>query len=257
MARHTIDTSKATGFGADIGGLYMANENLRVGGMIRNLVPPQYKFNTETEEFPKVARLGASANLFSNRLLTALDIEQTIGADRAIKWHTGFEASFVRSLILRAGINSNEITAGVGIGWRAVTLDYGVGFNDLGVSNMVSLKLFFGGYDVDVTVSDDVFSPVGLKNKTSFRILCANRNRVVKWVLSIKSTRGEVVRSFQGYSAPPDSIEWDGKTVTQGRVESGVYQYRIIVTDKYNHTEASPTRQLRIISPTPLELEAK
>ena len=123
--------------------------------------------------------------------------------------------------------------------------------------NAVSIKVFFGGYEVDVKASDDVFSPVGLKNKTSFRIMCRNRKRITKWTFSIKSAKGNVVRSFEGYNTPPESIEWDGKTSTGKKVDPGVYYYRIVITDKLNRSESSPSRSLRIVSPTPLELEAK
>jgi flagellar hook assembly protein FlgD len=110
---------------------------------------------------------------------------------------------------------------------------------------------------VDVSASPTVFSPVGLKRNTTISILSRNRERLVKWVISIRNSAGVVVRSFQGYNAPPESIEWNG-TDSKGRVvEPGVYTYAFRATDNNNHVEKSRVRQLRIDSPTPIELEAK
>ena len=102
-----------------------------------------------------------------------------------------------------------------------------------------------------------VFSPLGLKNKTAFKIAAANRTRVVSWIMTIRAANGDVVKTYQGYNAPPTRLDWDGRNAQGVLVPAGVYTYRMMVTDKKNRTETTPVRQVEILSPTPLEIEAK
>jgi hypothetical protein len=257
MAEHSIDDRSARGYGADLGGLYMPMERLRVGLMVRNLLTPKYKFDTDTETFPRILRAGASYKMFNDRLLTSLDLEKTIGTSQGLRPHFGLEGHIVSNVFLRAGINQTEITGGIGLNWKTLQFDYAAGFQEVGLVNRVAIKVFFGGYDVDVKAFPEVFSPVGIRNKTLLRIDSRNRNRIVNWVLSIRNGKGTVVRSFQGYSAPPPTLEWDGRNMDNQNVGPGQYSYTLTVTDNRNRSETTPVRYLRIVSPTPLEIEAK
>ncbi len=258
VAEHSIDGHTARGYGMDLGGLYQIKEDkYKVGFMVRNLVPPEYKFASDTERFPTVLRAGGSAYFFEDRLLTALDVDKTVGVSQNPKIHFGIQTYFFQDLFFRAGIDQTEITAGVGFRWKTLEIDYAAGYQPLGISNKMSVKVFFGGYEVDVRAVPRVFSPVGLKSKTELRIRAANRRRIVNWIISIRNGKNEVVKSFQGFSAPPNVVEWDG-TDAQGRaVEAGEYVYRLSVTDAKGRQETTIPRTLRILAPTPFEIEAK
>ncbi|OGR84308.1 MAG: hypothetical protein A2901_03105 [Elusimicrobia bacterium RIFCSPLOWO2_01_FULL_54_10] len=252
-----LDDRKAMGFGADLGALYTHKEFLRFGAMLRNAIPPKYKFSTDDEKFPIILRVGSSAKFFNNALLAAVDLDKTLGTPQGMKWHIGLEGRLIEALVLRAGLDSTEITTGLGFKWRTYQFDYAAGFQDLGLANRASIKYFFGGYEVDVKASPRVFSPVGLKNSTAFKIRVANRERVVQWILTIRNTQGEVVRSFQGFKDLPKRFDWDGKDSNGKIVAGGEYSYRMSVTDSKNVTEFTPERTLKILAPTPFEIEAR
>jgi len=257
MVEKKIDDRSARGFGADIGTTLDVHEKVRLGAMIRNIIPPSYNFSTDKEKFPIIMRTGASVRMFNNHLLSSLDLEKTIGTAQNPKFHFGLEGFVIRNIFFRFGWDQTELTTGVGVHLQTIQFDYAAGFQELGLVNRVSVKFLFGGYEVDVKASPSVFSPVGLKNKTMFRIDSSNRHRVVQWLLVIKDAQGEVVRSYKGHSTPPQRIEWDGRN-DQGRlVRPGEYTYRMSVTDTRDRTETTPARRIKIIAPTPLEIEVK
>lgn len=259
---NVIDGRKASGYGFDVGALYqIKEEKYKVGAVIRNLVAPQYKYATESEKFPTILRLGGAAYFFEDRLLTTLDLDKTIGLSQGIKWHMGAQTYFMQNLFFRAGLNQTEVTGGLGFRWNTLEVDYAAGlqteYQDFGMSNKISVKVLFGGYEVDVRAAPRVFSPVGLKNKTEFRIRAANRRRIINWIISVRNAKNEVVRSFQGHNAPPKVVEWDGKDAAGAVVPPGEYVYRLSATDAKGRSETTAPRSLRILAPTPFEIEAR
>jgi len=206
MAEKVIDGKSARGYGADVGTLYMLNDRVRFGAMVRNLVAPQYSYTTEKEKFPTIVRTGAAVKFFNEHLLTDLDLDKTVGASQGLKWHFGLEGFIVRNVFLRAGVDQSQIAAGVGLKWKTLQFDYAAGFQELGLVNQFSVKVLFGGYEVDVRADPSVFSPVGLKNKVDFQINTSHRSRIVNWILTIRNAHGEVVRSFKGYNDPPSLL---------------------------------------------------
>lgn len=257
MAEKSIAGRSENGFGADVGSLFIVNERVRLGAMVRNLVQPRYGFSTEKEKFPVIARTGASVKFLNQHLTTAIDLEKTVGTAQNPKWHFGVEGYVIENIFLRAGIDQTEITGGMGLRWHSLQFDYGAGYQDLGLINRLSMKVMFGGYEVDVKADPRVFSPVGLKNKVVFKVYTANRDRIVKWIMTIRNAKNEVVQSYQGYDAPPQILEWDGKNAQGQIVEAGRYNYRMLITDRKGQTEKTPSRSIRIVSPTPFEIEAK
>ncbi len=257
MAEHSIDGRTARGYGADLGSLYRVSERFKVGAMVRNAVRPVYRYSSDKETFPMIVRTGASMKFFDGHLLTALDVEKTVGARQAPKWHLGMEGYAIQNVFLRLGVDQHEFTGGVGVRWKTMQFDYAAGLQDLDLISRVSMKFYFGGYEADVKAKPAVFSPVGLKNKTNFKIAVRNRQRIVNWILSVRNAKGDVVRSFQGFNAPPSSLEWDARDANDQIVGPGEYVYRMAVTDNKNRTEMTPARSLRIDAPTPFEIEAK
>lgn len=257
MAEHMLDGTTERGFGADVGALYKWNERVQFGGVLRNALAPSYKYNTDSEKFPTIMRLGGAMNFLDKHLLTSLDLEKAIGNDQGVRWHLGVEGYAIKNIALRLGIDQTEYTGGVGLRWKNMQLDYAAGFQDLGFLNRVSFKAFFGGYEVDVKANPSVFSPVGLKSKTTFHITTSHRQRITKWIMTIRNANNEVVRSFQGFDAPPATLEWDGRDTNGKNVDFGTYVYRLGITDSRGKTENTPIRTLRIAAPTPFEIEAK
>lgn len=257
MVENAIDNKSERGFGADWGNFYSLNERVQFGVMFRNLLQPSYGFEHEKETFPTIMRLGSAVKFFNDHLLTALDIEKALGEDQGWRPHFGVEGYVINNIFLRAGIDQTEIDGGVGIRFKNLQFDYAAGFQDIGLVNRFSVKVFFGGYEVDVRATPEVFSPVGLKNKVTFQINTAHRDRVTKWIMTIRNARGTVVKTFQGYDAPPSLLEWDGKNAQDRVVDPGEYTYRLSVTTNKNKTEMTPIRTIKVVSPTPIEIEAK
>ncbi|OVE78226.1 hypothetical protein BVX98_00950 [bacterium F11] len=250
MAEKSVDNIKESGFGADLGTLLVVNERVKLGAMFRNAVAPKYDFNTEKEEFPVIFRAGPSVTFLNKHLLTSLDLEKTIGTSQSLRWHFGLEGYVLRNVFLRAGVDKTEITTGLGLRWKSWQFDYAGGFQDLGFINRFAIKFFFGGYSVDIKAFPEVFSPTGLKNKVNFKIHTAHRSRIVNWIMTIRNARNKVIRSFQGYKAPPTHLEWDGRD-TKGRiVPAGQYTFRMRITDSKNRSETTPTRSIRVLPPT-------
>lgn len=259
---NVVDGRKAKGYGMDVAALYQIKEDkYKVGAVVRNLWAPQYKYDSGSEKFPTIVRLGGAAYFFEDRLLTTLDLEKTVGLSQNPKWHLGAQTYFMQNLFFRAGLDQTEVTGGLGFRWNTLEIDYAAGFQtqymDYGMSNKFSVKVLFGGYEVDVRAAPRVFSPVGLKSKTEFRIRAANRRRIINWIISVRNAKNEVVRSFQGHNAPPKVVEWDGKDAAGQVVPPGEYIYRLSATDAKGRSETTAPRSLRILAPTPFEIEAR
>jgi hypothetical protein len=254
---HVIDGQSVQGYGADVGVLVKPFSNWRFGVVGRNLLQPRYTFTTETETFPRLVKVGGAVTFLDNRVLVAADAAKTVGQAQNPRLALGIEGEAIPNLFLRAGYRDNGPSAGMGIRWSRYQLDYAADFQDIGFVNHLGLKAFFGGYEADVKANPRVFSPVGLKNKTTFRIISTHRYRIVRWVLSVRNPQGAVMRSFEGYNAPPAYLEWDGRDAAGRLVAPGAYTFRITITDTNNHTETTNPKTVRIIAPTPFEMEAR
>ena len=140
----TIDTSKASGFGADIGMLWKGN-HFRFGASAVNLGP-----KLKDEALPSAVRVGAAIQPVGDATM-ALDVIFPGDSSRQ-KFGLGAEYWVMKSLALRGGYRfagdaaSNTPTAGVGVNLAGATLDYALAMfgNDLGQTHRVTLAYAFG-----------------------------------------------------------------------------------------------------------------
>ncbi len=140
----TIDTSKASGFGADIGMLWKGN-HFRFGASAVNLGP-----KLKDEALPSAVRVGAAIQPVPDATM-ALDVVFP-GDSSKQRYGLGAEYWVMKSLALRGGYRfagdaaSNTPTAGVGINLAGATLDYALAMfgNDLGQTHRVTLAYAFG-----------------------------------------------------------------------------------------------------------------
>jgi len=97
------------------------------------------------DELPVVIKLGAGYKILSDRLLMAIDLDRSFGSGDPIdSYAVGFEGKISNMLCLRIGKNQDEVTAGVGLTFKSVKLDYAIGSDFLGPSQRVSLNFRFG-----------------------------------------------------------------------------------------------------------------
>ncbi len=143
LQRQSLAGLSASGLGLDLGVLVRPfaaagggaspAEHLTLGVSIRNAVEPRLRLDEESVPDPSTLRLGAAyTHVFpgGQRLLTTIDGEKPDGSTARL--HTGLELRLHPLFDLRAGWNRGSWTAGAGLRWRDLGMDYA--FEDDAVS---------------------------------------------------------------------------------------------------------------------------
>jgi len=117
-----------TGTGLDIGILYRQEyiDGLVLGCNLQDLAGAQTKLVSVTEQVDRTIMLGAGytrrmGNGSSLSVSVQVDIPER--ADKDLRF--GAEYSYKRIASIRAGFDSESITAGIGFGWNRYKVDYG------------------------------------------------------------------------------------------------------------------------------------
>lgn len=118
-----IDPGDATAFGVSIGALAVVRDRTRVGFQALNFNNPTIG-SRDHEELRRRVSVGVSYAPYSG-VETVLEIASELG--EAVQYRGGTEFEVAPFLRLRAGIKSNPsvFTAGVGLQWTGMQLDYG------------------------------------------------------------------------------------------------------------------------------------
>lgn len=139
--RGEIAEYTSTGFGADLGFMFLPAEWARMGVMVENLIAPTFQFRTTDEKFPLRIRGGASLDPFTWMTLAA-DVENEEGD---MSWRFGGEIRlFSRVLGIRGGYttDSEEFLAGLGFNIKFLALDYAYSTHDaLGQTHRIGLTI--------------------------------------------------------------------------------------------------------------------
>ncbi|HIE06298.1 MAG TPA: hypothetical protein EYP58_05800 [bacterium (Candidatus Stahlbacteria)] len=232
------------GIGGDFGFFLFPHQPYSVGFAVQNVVPPSLKFNEETDVFPITFRLGGSSKLYQDRILLALDLAQPL--EYELNPHLGLEfVAIPRTLILRAGVDGNELSFGGGfkrtLGHLSFGIDYAMllhhSFNyQLGNTHKFGLYLEFGGYRVWIESKPKTFSPSPTQkdNVVWLDLHVHAKHPVKRWQLLVKNSLGEVVRTFSSWGDPPKRLTWDGLDDVGRVVADGDYYYEIVVIDEKN-----------------------
>jgi hypothetical protein len=148
------DSLRSNGFGIDLGLLYVGRSGLSLGATLRDATTTRILWNTGTSEFiaPSL-RLGAAKTRgFRDRrhlVTAALDVQVGFSDERlssqahlggvTFEFHPGLEYWFDRRLAIRAGFEAQNFTAGAGIRYHKLGLDYAfLDHRDLDASHRVS-----------------------------------------------------------------------------------------------------------------------
>lgn len=152
LLRETIDDTSASGYAADIGGLWEAPAvpGLSFGAVIQNM-GPAVRFQAANENLPLNVRLGTAYSAAALGVPALLSFDLTKERSESPLFAVGLEAAPAgRSLPLRLGYNSrNDAGTGVsmGLGWSngKFRIDYAfVPLGDLGAAHRLSLGLRWG-----------------------------------------------------------------------------------------------------------------
>lgn len=139
--RGEIAEFSSTGFGADLGFMFLPAEWARMGVMVENLIAPTFHFKTTDEKFPLRIRGGVSVDPFTWMTLAG-DVENEEGD---IAYRFGGEIRlFSRVLGLRGGYatDTKEFLAGIGFNIKFLALDYAYStHDDLGQTHRVGLTI--------------------------------------------------------------------------------------------------------------------
>lgn len=148
IVRETVAGDSGVGVGLDVGTLVRATPKLQLGLMVRNLVAPSVKLDRESEDYPRavVAGLGITP---SKALTLGVDLEQH--EDLGFRPRLGADYVVGNLVALRAGVNDDELTAGLGVGIGEWSFDYAMGYarasseiSDLGSFHRFGVQFNFG-----------------------------------------------------------------------------------------------------------------
>jgi tetratricopeptide (TPR) repeat protein len=139
---HDLVGTRGSGMGVDAGiarrltgpVLFSIPSDVSVGCAVQNAVSPTLRLASVEESYQPVYRIGAALSLpvyyrlaGADILLAALDyrVEDANGYPAA-----GLEYASAKGLYLRAGTYDAHITAGLGLRWQAISVQYAADFSD-------------------------------------------------------------------------------------------------------------------------------
>jgi hypothetical protein len=246
------------GFGADIGFIYKPLSTLMLGGTVHNIIPPRLRYVFDIEVFQPVIRTGISYKPFEEVLL-AFDLLKSATGD--FKPSIGAEFNVADRLAFRGGLDNNEASGGFGIrvgkGAYTFIVDYTFSMHhasELGMDNThkISLRWTFKGAKVWANAEPEIFNlaPDTLGNFIWIYIHTFPGENVAHWKLVIKKSDTDVVvRTFEGWEAPPLRIVFDGLDDYGNLIPEGEYNYELEIEDLSGKKRSSRGRLFRAIYP--------
>jgi len=122
-------------------------KEVRSGFSCRNALSPVIKLKDEGDQLFPTWRLGGSAKIelvpdFPDRLLIRVEAEKPERAD--IRWHAGLEYTIYNVVSLRGGWDHEYFSAGVGVAYWDITLNYAVSFPTIGMRHLMTLSYAIG-----------------------------------------------------------------------------------------------------------------
>ncbi len=137
-----------TGTGMDLGVLYRPPvvKGLTLGCNIQDMVGAETKLVSVTEKVYRTVMLSAGYSFSwgdNSSIMVAAQMDMPSKCDNDLRF--GAEYSYRDAISFRMGFDSEQITAGVGIGWHGLQADYGYfGREEAGSSHPVSLSANIG-----------------------------------------------------------------------------------------------------------------
>ncbi|MCK4334131.1 hypothetical protein KAX06_05035 [candidate division WOR-3 bacterium] len=198
---------------------------------------------------PRIVRAGLGIRLLDNRVKLASDVSYTLDDNSVFGWYEGLEVYPAKLLALRAGINHNFFSFGLGVNAelsRSVALEVDYAF----MMNYASEFLLEPVHKVSLNLTLKNVAglwlasrPAELNSPADYAEITVNgasqfKRRIKRWVFEIKDAGGNVVyRKAQDVYGEidelPSKFTWNGvNSIRGGQVDSGTYYYQITITDK-------------------------
>lgn len=241
-----------TGLGVDLGGIYVLMPELQVGLFLSNALSPKIL----DESFFTSATLGIGAKLFNDALLLDVDVSKMF-ANQGIKWKVGGQVDVYENMaFLRTGLDDEmRIAFGAGGKYQNFSLDYSASVEALGLAHKISAGYSFGGFEVSVRATPKIFSPVGIRNSTTFALTAVSKNPIRSWEVNLKDQNGDIVKSFSGEDNPPNQLVWNGKDDRGLPAPDGNFSAQLVITDSVGKVMKSNLESVKIQSASPLNGE--
>jgi len=155
IQRHSLAGYSGGGYGLDLGVLATplmltgrdgpGAEAWTVGLAVRNFLEPAVRLDLESVPDPRALRFGTAwRRPLSPDLngLVAMDLEKTAGMDSRL--HLGAEVAYRDLGALRLGVLAGSFTAGFGVSWRDVVVDFAFENHRFGAVKRLGVSLFQG-----------------------------------------------------------------------------------------------------------------
>jgi tetratricopeptide (TPR) repeat protein len=155
LQRQSLAGFSANGIGVDLGVRALPGMLLGVTApwasrwswalAVRNAVEPSLRLDRESVPDPRTVRSGMAWSAPTTGLgavIAEVDVEAPRGA--AVRLHAGIEYRPVAALALRAGSDGGVLTAGAGVCWKDLTVEYAFRDNPIATEHRVGLTLGFG-----------------------------------------------------------------------------------------------------------------
>lgn len=136
----TVESGAGSGYDMDLGVLYPVNDYVTVGANMQNILPSSMgakitKSNGTIDSIPATIKLGTRVALIgkegsaysihpTRRLYGNVDYDYFTDTSKPGVMHYGVEFWPVSNLALRAGLDGNDMTAGVGVRFSGVEFNY-------------------------------------------------------------------------------------------------------------------------------------
>jgi hypothetical protein len=134
---HDLFNNDADGYGLDLGFLWKSDERTNIALTIKHL-GAELEWDTASsrkDNIQTTTTLGAAYKVRKN-ITAVVDIEKT--GDENIRTHLGVEGWVTNTLALRAGLNKDNISLGIGFKSGDWTFDYAYSDQDLGDVHRIS-----------------------------------------------------------------------------------------------------------------------
>ena len=155
LQQHSLAGYSGSGFGVDAGlllnplvlasGVGETSSGWTIGLAARNLVEPKVQLDLESVPDPRSLRFGSAwARQLSGSLdgLIAFSFEKTTGMDTRL--HLGMESTYDDMLALRVGSLAGALTAGFGLRWHDIVVDFAYEDHQLGGVKRLGISLLQG-----------------------------------------------------------------------------------------------------------------
>ncbi len=145
-----------TGVGADLGAVAthaFSEDGLvrraRVGVMLENVVEPSVKLDAEDVADPMRIAAGTSFDARTDRVGITASMDVVSPRYSPFQFRAGLEIDYDRLVAVRAGLDDDTPTFGLGVSYRGAHVDYAFRDEDLGNNHRFSIAIAFGASTSD------------------------------------------------------------------------------------------------------------